>query len=155
MASVVSELEWAVRLSEQLKTLSEFAENLTYRVLELEERLGEQDLQLTALRTASEDRDDGLASAIEERLVETEDRLARIEGLLHGRAQPASPRSLRALPTPSTREDPFEVGDEPTEDAHFLEETHGEPGGMEDAYGVSFVEDPPFLEDPQDQSIAS
>jgi len=33
MSLSVSEMEWAVRLSCQLKTLSELAESLTYRVL--------------------------------------------------------------------------------------------------------------------------
>lgn len=53
MPSAAFKPEWAAHLSGQLETLSELAENLTYRVLELEERLAQQELQLSALQLAS------------------------------------------------------------------------------------------------------
>ncbi len=42
MSLDASEIDWAVRLCAQLKTLSEVTESLTFRILELEERFAEQ-----------------------------------------------------------------------------------------------------------------
>jgi hypothetical protein len=42
MSLEASEIEWAGRLSTQLKSLSEVTESLTYRILELEERFAGQ-----------------------------------------------------------------------------------------------------------------
>jgi hypothetical protein len=66
-----SELEWALRLSEQLKSLSEVAESLIYRVLELEERFAVQDQRLTSRQRAAEQSHSHLAEAMEERMLET------------------------------------------------------------------------------------
>jgi len=158
MTSVGPELEWAARLSVQLQTLSEMAENLTFRVLELEERLSEQDHQLVSLQMASVELTDGITQAMEERMVETEDRLVRIESLLQGGGQRSSPaRSLRALPKPSPKdlEDPYGVEDPSPEEAAFLDETHGDPGEINGDEEDAFMEDPPFLEDLHDESLAS
>ena len=158
MASVGPELEWATRLSVHLQTLSELVESLTFRVLELEERLGAQDHQLVSLQMASDELTDGITRAMEELMVETEDRLVRIEGLLQRSGKGSSPaRSLRALPKPSDHDldDSYGMADALPEEA-FLEETHGDPGeidGQEEE--DAFMEDPPFLEDLHDESLAS
>lgn len=102
MSLDASELEWAVRLSGQLKTLSELAESLTVRMLELEERLAGQGDHLSSRQRVAEQRQHAEAQAMEERLRETEDRLGHIETLLrqekhHSASQPA----LRAVAQPS------------------------------------------------------
>jgi hypothetical protein len=154
MASVGSELEWAARLSVQLQTLSELAESLTFKVLELEERLSAQEHQLSSLQIASDELTDGITRAMEERMVETEDRLVRIEGLLQGGGQRSSPsRSLRALPkrAPIDPDDAYGI----PEDSEFLDETHGELAEIAGEEEDTFMEDPPFLEDLHDESLAS
>jgi hypothetical protein len=97
-----SEMEWAVRLSGQLKTLSEVAESLTYRMLELEERFSGQQRHLTSRHLAAEQRHSDLADAMEARMRETENRLGHLEDLLrHVERRPVSPPPLRAVPQPS------------------------------------------------------
>lgn len=157
MASVGPELEWAARLSVQLQTLSELAENLTFRVLELEDRLTAQDDQLVSLQMASDELTDGITSAMEERMVATEDRLVRIEGLLQGGNGSFPARSLRALPKPSPANlnDPFGMEDSLAEEAAFLEEPHGDPEEIDGQDEEGFTVDPPFLEDLHDESLAS
>jgi hypothetical protein len=93
-----SELEWALRLSKQLKMLSEVAESLTYRLLELEERFAVQDHQLTSQQRAAEQSHSQAAEAMEERMLETENRLGRLDDLLR-KVEPrtAPPSPLRAL----------------------------------------------------------
>ena len=70
---------WSCRLADQLQLLSEVAESLTYRMLELEERLAAQEPRLLE---PADGVDPQLAEEMELRLLETEERLARIEGLL-------------------------------------------------------------------------
>jgi hypothetical protein len=128
-----SELEWALRLSEQLKTLSEVAESLTYRVLELEERFAVQDQRLTSRQRAAEQSHSHLAEAMEERMLETENRLGRLDDLLR-KVEPrtAPPSSLRAL----SRLSPLPFHDSP--------------------HGATVLDaDLPFAEDSVDQSLAS
>jgi hypothetical protein len=96
-----SELEWAVRLSAQLKTLSEVTESLTYRMLELEERFAGQQRQLTSRQRVLEQRHTDLAEVIEQRMRDTENRLGRLEELLrHGERRAVPPAPLRAVPQP-------------------------------------------------------
>ena len=76
------ELEWALRLCKQLKMLSEVAESLTYRLLELEERFAVQDHQLASRQLAAEQSHSQVAEAMEERMLETENRLGRLDDLL-------------------------------------------------------------------------
>lgn len=156
MPPVVSELEWAVRLSGQLETLSELAESLTYRLLELEERLGAQDRQLSSLATASEVLTTEVSEAIEERMQETEDRLARIEGLLHGAGSaPRALRALRALTGPSVQS----VSSD--EEVVFLDDLAGDLAYPDDSDQGDFhqeedsdLEADPFDEDRLDQVLA-
>ncbi|MEY4354361.1 MAG: hypothetical protein RLZZ609_2602 [Cyanobacteriota bacterium] len=128
MPHLASDQEWALRLSGQLETLSELAEQLTYRVLELEERLADQDQQLTSLQEASNGFDTRVGHAMEERLEETEARLARIERLLQGRAQrPAELRTLRSLSRSVTQGDDASASvDAEFEESDFLDEAHGD-----------------------------
>ena len=127
------ELEWALRLSKQLKLLSEVAESLTYRLLELEERFAVQDHQLTSRQLAAEQSHSQVAEAMEERMLETENRLGRLDDLLSNvEPRTAPPSPLRAL----SRLSPMPFHDPP----------HGET--LLDA-------DLPFAEDSVDQSLAS
>jgi hypothetical protein len=128
-----SELEWALRLSEQLKTLSEVAESLTYRMLELEERFAVQDHRLNSRQLAAEQSHSHLAGAMEERMLETEKRLARLDDLLRNvEPRTAPPSPLRAL----SRLSPMPIHDAP----------HGE---------TALEADLPFEDDSVDQSLAS
>jgi hypothetical protein len=166
MSQVTSDLEWALRLSGQLETLSQLAETLTYKVLELEERVAANDLQLTALRQASEEFTTGLGQTLESRMLETEERLWRMEDLLQAsRPSALATRPLRALPrqsskhdlpAPLTEADPLEDGflDQLPEEEDFQEEVvFAEDSSFEAA--APFEEDPPFLEDLLDESLAS
>jgi hypothetical protein len=128
MPHLASDQEWALRLSGQLKTLSELAEHLTYRVLELEEGLADQDQQLTSLQEASNNFGTRVGHAMEERLEETEARLARIERLLQGRAQRrADFRTLRSLSSSAMQGDDASASvDAEFEETVFLDEAHGD-----------------------------
>lgn len=74
---------WSDRLAVQVQQLSEVAERLTYRLLELEERLALQEQQLLALqqRQAPPALD---SSPIDRCWSQTEERLARMEAALQG-----------------------------------------------------------------------
>ena len=86
----------AERLAEQLNTLSQVVETLTYRLLELEERCAAQELQVRAL---SERR--GAVSEFGEetewRLDDTEQRLQQLELLLSGLDGTAVARHLQPV----------------------------------------------------------
>ena len=75
--------EASQRLAQQLHTLSQVVETLTYRLLELEERLSVQDRRLQELAETPQP-DLGMAVAAQGRLEETEERLKRVEALLNG-----------------------------------------------------------------------
>ena len=83
---------WSQRLVEQLQQLSEVTENLTYRLLELEERLAAGESAVAELREqtrgagASE-----LPETMETWLEDTEQRLGRVEELLRGGASRGTP----------------------------------------------------------------
>lgn len=144
---MASQMDWAPRLSGQLETLSELAEHLTYRLLEIEERLAGQDSQLASLQMQLEEIPSGLGNALEEKMLETEDRLARIEALLHGTGQPGRgrrpsfARSLQALPTmQNDRDSPAEGLPEEA----LLDEEE-----------LSLEDQPPWLEEGSEESLAS
>ena len=71
---------WSNRLADQLQVLSEVAESLAYRLLDLEERLVAQEQRWHEQEAAAVD--PLVAEEMELRLLDTEERLARIEGLL-------------------------------------------------------------------------
>jgi hypothetical protein len=78
------------RLVEQFRCLAEVAEQLTYRLVDLEERLAEQQHLIMAIRQECMAADHG--HPWQERLDQTDLRLAQIETLLEGMG---APRSLR------------------------------------------------------------
>ncbi len=88
-----------MRLSEQLHALSRVAETLTVRLLELEERLLLQQERLQPLFEAAEAIDPDRSEQIDQRLDDTEQRLAQLEELLHGRP---TLRPLTGLRRPGT-----------------------------------------------------
>jgi hypothetical protein len=87
------------RLAEQLRVLSELTETLTYRLLELEERLASQELRVLPLLEGAGGDPAGAAvlqDEMELRLEDTEERLSRLEGVLSGLETPASGAPLAA-----------------------------------------------------------
>ena len=85
------------RLADQLQTLSEVAEAITFRLLELEERLAAQELRLEPLLEGQAGSQGALSDETELRLDDTEDRLARLEGLLKGIENQGVGRHLRPV----------------------------------------------------------
>lgn len=85
------------RLADQLQTLSQVAEAITFRLLELEERLAAQELRLEPLLQGNAASKGELADETELRLDDTEDRLARLEGLLKGIENQGVGRHLRPV----------------------------------------------------------
>jgi hypothetical protein len=78
MASELTAADVTHRLADQLQVLSQVAETLTFRLLDLEERLAGQELQLQGGSAGS----DLIAGGTELRLADTEERLTRLESLL-------------------------------------------------------------------------
>jgi hypothetical protein len=117
---------WPRRLAEQLRTLSEMGETLTYRLLELEERLAAQELRLTPLLERQGGLDAAAAEDMELRLGDTEERLGRIEAVLNGIERPGAARHLQSLRPPAAPyrlSGPIQQELRPTEEeALFLEE---------------------------------
>lgn len=99
------------RLAAQLSTLTEVVETITYRLLELEEALSVQQAGLEALAEREQDNLSPLLEETGERLDDTEERLSRIESVLH----PAEVASLVErsgvgpidAPFPDEQEQPF------------------------------------------------
>lgn len=89
---------WQGRLVEQLRLLSEISETLTYRLLDLEERLGAAEREMAELRQAIPAAGE-LSPQMEPWLEEVEMRLRDMERLLQDRdgPDPGSSRSLQAL----------------------------------------------------------
>lgn len=143
-----SEMAWAPRLSGQLHSLSQLVESLTFRVLELEERLAVQERDLASLRQESDQQRTSIDQAMEERLGETEERLGRIDALLAKEGQRTLPSpSLRALHNPSAlgKRDRRPRNGVP-EQTQWLDPPHGE---------TSFEDDHPCAPDRPEQSLAS
>lgn len=120
-----------IRLAEQMQRLSEVAEGLTYRLLELEERLS--GMESTMARGGDQELAASHAAAIEQtdlRLMDTEDRLDRLEALLQHAAHPpvgADGRGALALVQDPHREAETE---HLPDDSQFIEE--GEQPFMDD-----------------------
>ncbi|MFN9694433.1 MAG: hypothetical protein ACK52U_03855 [Synechococcaceae cyanobacterium] len=83
------------RLADQLQALSVLAESLTIRLLELEERLLAQE------QRAQPGADAESQQELELRLEDTDQRLLRIEELLHDLEPPATTRHLHEVPRPA------------------------------------------------------
>lgn len=89
---------WTQRLVEQLQLISEVSETLTYRLLELEERLAEGERELARFRDQAQGAAE-LPAAVEGWLEETDARLARVEELLRrGEVRAAGPDGVSARP---------------------------------------------------------
>jgi hypothetical protein len=102
MASVVSPPEdSSLRLADQLQVLSQVAEALTYRLLELEERLGGHEDRIGARLEEVADLEASHGAAMDERLGDTEERLARIEAALRGLDRAGASRHLQAVQPPA------------------------------------------------------
>lgn len=84
------------RLVEQFRCLAEVTEQLTYRLIDLEERLAVQQRLIMAVREEGIDAIHGLPW--QEQLDQTDLRLAQIETLLGGKGDSASSRGLSARP---------------------------------------------------------
>ena len=82
MASELTAADVSHRLADQLQVLSQVAETLTFRLLDLEERLAGQELQLQPLLHGGAAGSGLIAEDTALRLAETEDRLAQLESLL-------------------------------------------------------------------------
>jgi hypothetical protein len=101
----------AARLAEQLHSLAQLGETLTYRLIELEERLAEQqerlaplllDGQTPELRPSGE-----AAEQLARRMGATEERLGRMEALLAGLEEAKGQASrLQTLPGLQARRHP-------------------------------------------------
>ena len=129
MASVVSTPEdSSLRLADQLQVLSQVAEALTYRLLELEERLGGHEDRVGARLEEVADLEAAHGAAMDERLGDTVERLARIEAALRGLDRIGPSRHLAVLPPALQQEPPgslpaaesFDPGDEEVDP--FLDE---------------------------------
>lgn len=136
MAPEVLATDGLKRVADQLQILSQLTETLTYRLLELEERVAVADLRLEPLLGGGSDAGQ-LAEDAELRLDETEERLARLEALLAGlqpvaRVQESVFASEAHFPDEDF-EQPFL--DEPSLDAQSLDEQsfdEPEPSSFDD-----------------------
>jgi hypothetical protein len=99
----------AGRLASQLNTVTEVVETLTFRLLELEERMAAQDLRLQPLLESGQSSADPFHEETELRLEDTEDRLRRLEAVLNGLEGGSAARHLQPLdnPFPEEGEQPF------------------------------------------------
>ncbi|MFN9631359.1 MAG: hypothetical protein ACK59A_14200 [Cyanobacteriota bacterium] len=145
MSRNVPDLPWAVHLSDQLKTLSELMETLTFKMLELEERCAAQEEQLAALHHGTEQHDTELAQAMDSRIQETEQRLGRIEMLLRPEQHAPAPPPLRALarPTPIGKKG-RESTQAPSEEREQLDPPHHDTS-FEDQFLEEIDGDEPSL----------
>jgi uncharacterized coiled-coil protein SlyX len=125
MADAVSAPAGIGRVAHQLQALSELSESLTYRLLELEERVAVLDRMVQPLLAASSGGLAQLSDEAELRLDDTEARLSQLESLLSGFERPSSPQSLDEDPA----FDPFSEGDPVADDDQlFLDEQAGLSG---------------------------
>jgi hypothetical protein len=95
-ASPALSAQAVTRLVEQFRCLAVVAEQLTYRLVDLEERLGEQQQFIMAIREEAMVANHG--QAWHERLDQADLRLAQIETLLGGMGAPRSLRGLASRP---------------------------------------------------------
>lgn len=132
---------WTQRLVEQLQLISEVSETLTYRLLELEERLAERERELAQLREQAQGAAE-LPPAVEGWLEQTDERLARVEELLRrgeGRgpvAGVAAARSLVAVTPALSR-----AGE------RFVDAEEVDPDPFPEEGEQAFLDEQPFLDE--------
>ncbi|KAF0652154.1 hypothetical protein L107_14727 [Cyanobium sp. Copco_Reservoir_LC18] len=116
-------------MADQLQVLSQVTEALTYRLLELEERLGGHEDRIGARLEEVADLEAAHGAAMDERLGDTEERLARIEAALRGLDRGGTSRHLQAVHPPAFQQEapasvavaePFDLA--PEEVDPFLDE---------------------------------
>ena len=105
MASVPLPADSTLRLADQLQVLSQVAESLTYRLLELEERLERQEQVIAERLAEAVDREAEQGDAMDQRLDDTEERLAGIEAALQGLDRPGGARHLQAVHAPALQQE--------------------------------------------------
>jgi hypothetical protein len=135
MAVELSVTDCTQRLAAQLRALSEVTETLTVRLLELEERLLAQESKLEPL----------MAEGTEFRMADTEDRLARLEGLLSDGSLPGAHMGkdrFRAV-----RELRPGLAAEEIQQESFLEVGSQEVGFQEDGFLQDDFQEQPFLDE--------
>ena len=103
MASEHSNVEGLKRLALQLQSLSQLTETLTYRLLQLDERLAAAELTVQGFQ-AGGGAGQQLAEDTEVRLDDTEARLARLETILRG-DQASLGRRLELIDGPAAEPD--------------------------------------------------
>ena len=113
-ASQASESSLSLRLSAQLESLSQVGEVLTFRLLELEERLSRLELQLSELDQSSSG--DAHSSDTAEMLAVTEERISRLEELLSEPQQGQRLNLVRPLSPIDRHDNGSFVGSEPEEE---------------------------------------
>jgi uncharacterized coiled-coil protein SlyX len=105
MASEPPSTDPTLRLADQLQVLSQVAESLTYRLLELEERLERQEQVIAERLDEVAVREAAHGDAIDHRLDDSEERLAGIEAVLQGLDRPGGSRHLQAVHAPALQQD--------------------------------------------------
>jgi uncharacterized coiled-coil protein SlyX len=128
MAQAVSAPAGIGRLAHQLQMLSELSESLTYRLLELEERVAALDRMLQPLLDAHSGASALLAEDAELRLDDTEARLSQLESLLSGYASAASAQAQQGDPA----FDPFGERDVVAEDDQLVLDEQAAESGIDD-----------------------
>lgn len=130
MATASAPLDCTRRLADQLQALTEVAETLTLRLLDLEDRLAAQEGQLQPLLGVANADDPEALEATELRLSDTEDRLGRLESLLNAPQASGSARHLTAVQSVDlpVGPSPDAIDAFPPDEAEqpFLDEIHSE-----------------------------
>ena len=126
MAPELKAADCTQRLANQLQTLSEVAEILTFRLLELEERLTVHEVRLEQLLDGATASGAPMADGTELRLVETEDRLARLESLLKGVAAQAPYQDEPKCEEDTIADEETIAAEEPFLDDQEFERPNGE-----------------------------
>ncbi|MFZ9229907.1 MAG: hypothetical protein ACO23C_06905 [Prochlorococcaceae cyanobacterium] len=149
MAPEVSAASGLRRLADQLQTLSELTESLTYRLIELEEKVAAVDLRLEPLLHGAASDSASLAEDTELRLDDTEERLARLEAVLAG---------LEMVPrgeTPADQDELFCAQEQPIDqDPHFPDGDYEQPFLDEHGQDESLLEAAGDLDVPSDDAAA-
>lgn len=127
MASDDQSLTCLHRLADQLGVLSELTETLTYRLLELEEKVAASEESFRHFRDGQQP---GVDEEMETRLLLTEEKLSRIETMLRMVERSGSTRHLLPVPVPVLQQEPIPLhhGLEPVgESEHFLDDEGEQP----------------------------
>ena len=134
MVQAVRPVDSTLRLVEQLNALSQLAESLAFRVVELEERLAATEMKVKPLlepgAATTPDNDTEL------RLEDTEQRIARLESLLNGVGS-ISQRSHWSEP----------VAEDPMAEASILEEAQPAPLAYDDPDPFLDEGEQPFMDE--------